>query len=194
MIWQYINSNTWFSESKQRLWPFRAQPGNADANFWDSDAARQAVSMGYNYPDVSGSPSVEGLKQDFARRYRWSENDSNGIPMNCPPDMLPVDVTSAQVFKKPDSDSMINGFTKSALQSVMHLTSQTVAMVPVLKEENSPSPLVTGEARSRHAQSDQELLARHPEGTRLVREWNVNSEVARLVLHAPIVKLVLICV
>ena len=231
-IWQYINDDAWFSQAGNTLWPFRTRAGNDKANFWDSNLARQTENLGYNYPDLSGKPTVDDLKQDFGRRYRWSESDRNGIPLVCPQDMLPIPVQGAQVFlppgplSKPSGNATNGNPTKryvNRVQSHQAFDLLSLIFLMVIKPESPgvlrrwrlqvcnvvanvffDSPQTSARVAS-HAPafasatmeriqpveqtplraetsarpSDSDLLANHPPGTHLVREWKVNSEVAR---------------
>ncbi|KAK7753914.1 hypothetical protein SLS62_004012 [Diatrype stigma] len=103
-IWQAVHDNTpgnWFSESSKAegpLYPARKQPGNTDADFWNSNDSRNTIAFGYTYPETAGTP--EQVLAKFNAMYEWS------IPLNtnltsvvAPKEMEPIDVLKTQFFQ-----------------------------------------------------------------------------------------------
>lgn len=149
VIWQYLHEKSWFEDSGKSLWPFRSSRVGDRSEFWTSDLARYSDAFGYSCPDLHGSPTPEKLKNDFAHRYRWSEKDENGISLKCPEDMKPVDVSQAQLFQPVG--------TAGALMT---------APLP----GTGPSSL-----GSKETGVEPDL----PKGKLTVRDWKVDSQVAR---------------
>ncbi|KAH7178750.1 common central domain of tyrosinase-domain-containing protein [Fusarium sp. MPI-SDFR-AT-0072] len=113
-IWQAANGDNgdmhWFNELKgaenqalggASLHPFRKwpiEPANAD-RYWTSDLARYTATLGYTYAETAGGKKGDQVRHEFTRKYGWSRrldvNQDFGVP---PEDMLPLDVSKAQVF------------------------------------------------------------------------------------------------
>ena len=184
-----MHDQEWFDKGGTELYPFRSEKSGTASKFWTSDLSRYIKDFGYSYPDFDGMSTPEALKQDFARRYRWSANENNGLIMIPPKDMMPIDVSQAQVFQPSDDVGIeTNGLharmtaNKSALKS-SGITSNLMSTAPEVVHrlnagdihQHAPAP----QSNDPYGPSDAELLANHPQGTRLVREWAADSQVER---------------
>jgi tyrosinase len=100
-IWQAIHPNAWYSPSHKDfqaadLLPFRSSKVGGE-KFWKPDQTRDWKTFGYTYADVEfGSPKE--VLQAFKDKYGWSCRKGGSFG-NCPDNMKPLDLQSAQVYK-----------------------------------------------------------------------------------------------
>lgn len=110
-IWQAVNPSRWFDDlppaqrplADSSTLPFRRAPLTTDPEkrYWTCNQARGLDVFGYTYPDVAdASKSPEQLRADFAARYGWSRRLTPFQSFGAPPaDMLPLDLSKAQVYQ-----------------------------------------------------------------------------------------------
>ncbi|KAM5523936.1 Tyrosinase 5 [Fusarium oxysporum f. sp. phaseoli] len=117
-VWQAANGQEhWFNELKDDeekakaglpLYPFRKWPLTEDKaeRYWTPDRAWKTQAFGYVYPETVGEKARDQVRDEFARKYGWSRrldvNQDFGAP---PADMLPLDLSKAQVFDYQSDDS-----------------------------------------------------------------------------------------
>lgn len=132
-IWQAVNPSHWFDElptAGQRaladgnLLPFRraaaalkpTTTSDGKPRYWTPNQARDPEALGYTYPDVAdkSSKSADQLRADFAARYGWSRRLTPFQRFGAPPaDMLPLELSAAQVYQYTSGVSSASRFRTS---------------------------------------------------------------------------------
>jgi hypothetical protein len=96
------------AKAGSNLYPFRKWPLTEDKaeRYWTPDRAWDTQAFGYAYPETAGGKAGDQVRNEFARKYGWSRrldvNQDFGPP---PADMLPLDLSKAQVFDYQSDDS-----------------------------------------------------------------------------------------
>ncbi|CVL09423.1 related to tyrosinase precursor (monophenol monooxygenase) [Fusarium proliferatum] len=133
-IWQAANGDNsdthWFNGLKgaefqalggASLHPFRKwpiKPAKED-RYWTSDSARYTETLGYIYAETAGGRKGDQVRNEFRRKYGWSRrldvNEDIGVP---PEDMLPLDVSKAQVFFGLPSEDLFRPLIPPPIQPI----------------------------------------------------------------------------
>ncbi|EWG47520.1 hypothetical protein FVEG_07596 [Fusarium verticillioides 7600] len=131
-IWQAANIDDddkhWFNElpgaefqalGGASLHPFRKwpiKPAKED-RYWTSDSAKHTDTLGYTYAETAGGKKGDQVRNEFTRKYGWSRrllaNEEIGVP---PKDMMPLDVSKAQVFFGLPSDDLFTPLIPPPIQ------------------------------------------------------------------------------
>ncbi|KAF5588390.1 tyrosinase precursor (monophenol monooxygenase) [Fusarium pseudocircinatum] len=131
-IWQAANGDNddthWFNGLKgaenqalggASLHPFRKwpiKPAKED-RYWTSDSARYTDRLGYTYAETADGNKGDQVRNEFTRKYGWSRrllaNEDIGVP---PEDMMPLDVSKAQVFLGLPSDDLFTPLIPPPIQ------------------------------------------------------------------------------
>ncbi|KAK0663837.1 Tyrosinase [Lasiodiplodia hormozganensis] len=187
-IWQalhddYISNTSTGGQpnAHSNLYPFRKEKQEAGSpqRFWNSADSRDIGTFGYTYPELMGKFEHQGLLKRIDANYRWSlqrQSRPGGVATPAPPEeMKPVDVRNAQVFRYKEAkgpEAIISPPVQAA-----HLVQQKVLEV---KDQAASAvrgnPGSADDALPSFDRGD-EILANEPEGTRLVLQWYIDSEV-----------------
>lgn len=152
--------------------------------FWNSQFLKNIEDLGYTYGDVAGSGGA--ILDNLARNYKWSlpEELRGGIPDEPPANMLPINVMKTQFFDwahwGPEDE-------KQKKHGIAHFHHQAGPEDNALFADDDtqevsvqePEKLERPPRNDAFDLSDEELLADKPEGTRLIRQWYIDSKVLR---------------
>jgi hypothetical protein len=177
-IWQ-ASHNGWIADenaklARDELYPFRTvKPVEQGRKaFWNSEFVKDVAGLGYTYADIAGTK--EEVLARLRENYAWSLHESlRGDIANKPPGCLqPITVEEL-----PFLNFLPNGGKKEYdnLKEGMHKILWETQKVIVKK----PAEIGFPPRHDNFDLSDEELLAGKPKGTRLIRQWYINSKVLR---------------
>ncbi|KAL1618339.1 hypothetical protein SLS54_007316 [Diplodia seriata] len=198
-VWQALHDDftptTGTPNASSNLYPFRKDNSQ---QFWNSTDSRDVTSFGYTYADIAGATDRKQVLARFDAGYRWSlqrQSRQGGAQNPAPPqEMAPVDVRGAQVFRYTAAATAAAAVQKpmQALnlvqQKVLEVKDQAVNAItgggagvrPTPAASAAAGPEGTESALHANVQSfprGDEILAGEPQGSRLVLQWYIDSEV-----------------
>ncbi len=118
-IWQALHPRQWFPppgkdrkgrplkpDNEKDLLPFYKYRSELGWIYYDSDWVRDTEKLGYTYPDIDGLRNPSTIWSGVYYRYIWSVRRASSSRFSSPPpDMMPLKLNRAQVFKYPDGSS-----------------------------------------------------------------------------------------
>lgn len=198
-----MHPNDWFTADekateKADLLPFRVAKDASGQTFWNSTTSRYLEAFGYTYPDIVGS--AEQVRAKFKEHYEWSVRTVRKPYGQPPADMLPLDLSKAQVYQygvvHSTTHNLNNGLlhAQQAVLATVQSTKETagktakISATEVQKAGKSGSDLTssTQNPSSREGTAFQNLPAEAPEAapqhvdeSKTSREWFVDNIVQR---------------
>ncbi|RPA75533.1 Di-copper centre-containing protein [Ascobolus immersus RN42] len=174
-IWQAVHDG-WITDVASDYGTYELLPFKTDKTveegqkFWNNNSLRNVSDLGYTYSDISGTK--QEVLENLRHNYVWSLHTtlSRNIPDEPPSNMAPIDVMKTQFFTfvHPDPVKAIDGEKKHE---------KTWPTKKLVVED--PSELQFAVHPDEFEKSDEELLAGLPAGTRLIRQWYIDSKVLR---------------
>lgn len=128
-LWQAVNPTQdgikpshWFEDLTDPRWaemtentplyPFRKAVSPEKA-YWNSNDSRYTKTFGYSYPDIESGKDAKQIRETFKARYAWSRLLEPTEYGPCPNDMLPLDLSKAQVYQYIAASPLYNQVQKA---------------------------------------------------------------------------------
>ena len=192
-IWQAAHPDSWFDDdsdlAKQPLLPFFSPKSQDHGDFWTSDSARDTRKFGYTYSDVLSDP--QATKDNFHSKYNWfvsSESKLEGWQPVIPPDMIPLDLSRAQVYRDHLEYVLPSLFKIAAKPAKSAALTQDQVLGTAKHESISTAKPVSIVAHIGNGDSDGakpmpngDELTPASTGERRNREWFIDDVVERLI-------------